>query len=219
MNHIHLIICLLVISYSAQSQNQWGFEIRTSHIVTHNGSKLNSGSTGLSAYTITKEENTNTTSFSFGALHRLNTRTTLRLHIGKHQSGRMLDLTTRDDVGTTQVYENFKNTYNLVQLTPSVSYNIINQKIKVPLEVGVSINRRMTTRGGAFVYIKNYNFDFRASSGVQFTTDKFHFGINAVYSRAISEYQTKAVQGKYLPYQHGLELVIGYTLKQNQDNL
>ncbi len=213
MKQISLIFLLLMITISAKSQNKLGFEIRTSRNVTYNASNLSGGSFGISSYRITKEENTNTTSYSFGVLYKPNVRTTLRLHIGKHKNGRILDLTSRDDVSMSQDYENINRPYKFVQITPSISYNIINQKIKMPLEFGLSINKRTNIEDIFFVFIKKYNYDLRISSGLQYDLGNMNFGMNVVYSKSISEYQDIYEFGKYEPYQIGLEFVISYLFK------
>jgi len=107
-------------------------------------------------------------------------------------------------------YENINRPYKFIQITPPISFNIINQKIKVPLELGLSINRRTNLEDIFFVFINKYNFDLRLSTGVQYDFGKLNLGMNIIYSRSINEYQAIYEFGKYKPYQLGLELAIGY---------
>jgi len=210
MRHTFLLIYFVAIASSVNAQNRVGLEIRTSINITYNGSSLSHGSFGLSSYKITREGNPTTTSYSAGLLYKANPKINLRLHFGRHQNGRIIDLTTRNDISMTADYQNVDSPYSFSQITPSISYNIIDSKLTLPIEVGLSINKATNIEDVFFVFLKKYNYDLRISSGVQYHIAEMHIGINAVLSKSITEYQGKYEYGKYLPYQIGLELAVGY---------
>ncbi|MBK8698483.1 MAG: hypothetical protein IPN29_02645 [Saprospiraceae bacterium] len=204
---------ILIFSASVFSQSTFGLEIRTSRNVTHNSSKIVGGSYGLGGYKVTKEGNPMTFSYSIALVFSPNTGSMLKIHVGRHQNGRIIDLTEYDDTFSSYSYANVDLPYNYLQLIPSYAYNIVKGKFNLPFELGLAINKRINEADIFFLGITEYNFDIRISSGFHYKMNEFSIGSNLVFSKSIKNYATKSVNGKYKPYQFGVELSIGYFFK------
>ena len=212
-------ILLLVLFFSAQglTQNTFGVEIRTSINTTHNSSLIKGAGYGYGGFEVTKELNPTTLSYSVGIMYSIKQRSIFKVHIGKHQNGRIFDLTEYDDMLSYYDYKNVDYPYNYLQIVPSYSYRLNIRKIKIPIELGFAINKRIKEEDIFFTGINEYNYDIRLSSGILYNINNFEVGCNFLYSKAIKGYENDyIVSGEYIPYQFGIELSLGYTFKREK---
>ncbi|MCB9309946.1 MAG: outer membrane beta-barrel protein [Lewinellaceae bacterium] len=213
MNHFKVIILLIVFMSSGNAQGKFGIECKIGQNTTFNSSKIEGGGNGYLIYEVTNENNPSTRSYSFGLMYALNPKFFFKLHVGRHQNGRILSLIQSDDAGGYWEYENADLPYKYLQFTPSMSYRFLDGPLKLPIEIGVSVNKLVNDDDIFFVEIKEYNVDVRMSGGLQYELNNFLFGANLTYSHALSNYLQKDVRGGYLPYQFGIEFSVGYMFK------
>jgi hypothetical protein len=218
MKIFQILIIVLFFSTKGISQHLFGIEIRTSNNITFNSSVINGGGNGFSVYEVTKESNAITSSYSVGLNYNPDKRSVFKLHFGNHQNGRIIDLTEYDDTGSVRHFVNVDSPYNYLQIVPSYAYNLYLGKFSIPIELGFAINKRIREEKIFYIGIKEYNYDFRLSSGIQYKLKNFSIGSNIVYSNSIGNYETEYVRGEYKPYQIGIELGIGYTLIGERKN-
>jgi len=209
---IFIVSLLAITSVMAQDRGKFGLEVRSSRNITYNCCAIYGGFNGSTTYTIDNEKNLNSTSYSVGLVYRINERSMLKLHVGHHQNGRNFDLTERLDNFTISKYVDSNLPYYYLQFTPSYVYHLNLGKGKIPLEGGISINKRRNEAEIFFMPINEYNYDLRLAVGYEYPIlPKLSAGVNAVYARALSPYQVASmVTGKYSPLQVGLEVNIKY---------
>lgn len=209
---------MLTFCTSGSSQNSIGVEIRATRNVTYNSSKIEGGGHSFGKYVVTDEGNLKTSTYSIGLTYSPNKVSTFKLHIGKHQNGRIIDLTDYDHTFSFTNYEHIDLKYNYLQFIPSYAYNIRKRKFNIPIELGIAINKRIKEEDIFYVGITEYNYDFRLSTGIQYNLNNFTIGSNVVYSKSIANYETENVKGEYKPYQIGIEPGIGYILTVDKEN-
>ena len=202
-----IIMVLCTVSYQIAAQSDFGFELKWNTCLTKNSGLLLGGSWGLGGYAINGEDDPITHGYSLGIVYNLNERNLVKLHFGKHQNGRILDLTVYDDVGSSYSYTAVDEPYNYFQIAPSYMYRILNNKVIIPVELGVNINMTINEKDIFFVDINKFNFDIEMSTGVDYVLfPDFIIGLHGVYTRYLNEYQDKeTVSGSYKPVQFGLE--------------
>lgn len=218
MKPLQILIIMLTFWTSGISQYSIGVELRTSRNVTYNSSRIEGGGFGYGWYEVTKEGNPITSTYSIGLTYSPNTVSTFKLHIGKHQNGRILDLTEFDDTSSSISFDNIDLPYNYLQFVPSYAYNIRKGKFGIPIELGLAINKRIKEDDIFYVGINEYNFDFRLSSGIQYNLNNFRIASNIVYSKSLGNYEKEYVTGEYKPFQIGIELGIGYIFYIEKEN-
>jgi len=217
MKLLQILITLLTFYTAGFTQHTIGVELRTSRNITYNSSRIEGGKYVLAGYTVTKEGNPTTSTYSVGLNYSPNKVSTFKLHIGKHQNGRIVDLIAYDDIFSNS-FEKVDLPYNYLQFVPSYTYNIRKGKFNIPIELGLAINKRINEDDIFYIQITEYNYDMRLSSGIQYNLNNFKIGSNIVYSKSISNYEVENVIGEYKPYQLGIEIGIAYTLSIDRLN-
>ncbi|MGB4847104.1 MAG: hypothetical protein WBP41_04250 [Saprospiraceae bacterium] len=207
---IQILFFLTIHFVSAQSK--FGIEFKLSRVKTENSGKLIGGGSCCSFYTITREGDAMTSGFSIGGVYKLNERNLLKLHFGRHQNGRVIDLTDYDDTGSSNSYTGVNVLYRYFQIAPSYTYRIINKKFVIPVEIGVNINRSANNIDVFYVAVNGYNFDYKIGTGLQYRfIPHFLIGLNGIYTGNINEYQDKYFEwGTFKPKQFGMEVSVLY---------
>jgi len=108
-------------------------------------------------------------------------------------------------------FEGVNKPFNYIQFVPSFSYNIIDGKISVPIEIGVGINKMIRIQDNFGLVINQLNYDYRVSTGINCSLNGFILGGNFVLSKAIRSYELrKYTTGSFNPYQYGAEVSVAY---------
>lgn len=209
-----LLFFLLTFASVGMAQNSFGVEIRTSRNITYNNSQLIYGFSFYNRHDITREENPTTTSYSAGLLYKIGLKSTFKLHLGRHQNGRIIGIETRDDMGNFASYDKVDIPYNYIQIAPSYAYSLLLGDFSVPIEVGLAINKRIKEEDIFYIRITEYNYDVRLSSGIHYQFDNVSLGVNFLVSKALRDYEFESYYvGEYDLYQLGAELCVAYYFK------
>ena len=195
------------------AQPRFGFEILSSRLKTENNGHLVGGASTFYYYEIDRELDPTTYSFTAGAYYILHERHLLKLRIGRHRNGRILDLRAYDDIGSTYTYSGADNPYQYFVLAPSYTYRLLNKKFIIPLEIGLQMNESVQKHEIGFVGVDLYNFDMAMSAGLQYRiANYFIIGLHGKYIHYLSEYQWGIERGTFKPRQYGMELSLMYEL-------
>lgn len=221
MRLTQILIIVMLYSTSGFTQVSIGLEVRSSRNVTYNSSKIEGGGSGFGGYEVIKEGNPTTSSYSIGITYSPNMSNTFKLHIGRHQNGRILDLSEHDDTfSLPSIFEKVDLPYTYLQITPSYAFNLQREKYKIPIELGFAINKIINEEDTFYIGINEYNYDLRISSGIHYKLNNISIGSNVVFSKSVNNYASKFVDGEYLPNQIGIEVALGYTFKiERNDNI
>jgi len=210
MRRFFWISIFLLILSSCQAQTKFALELRGSRSITFNRSAIIGGGQAFQYISVDNEANSFTNSFSLGFLYLLNDRITLKLHVGRHQNGRIFDLTVSDDTFSFDEYLNVDLPYNYIQFVPSFSYLILQGKLSVPIELGVAMNKRIMEDEIFYIGVREHNFDLRMSAGIKYdVTPKVSVGSNVLIAKALRNYlDSEFFMGNFDPNQIGLELSV-----------
>ena len=194
------------------AQSNFGIELRASRNITINSGVVEGETIFFnSKIVVSKEENPITLSYSIGAYYRITKNHMFKLHFGWHQNGRIYDLVYQEE-WQFYPYERWDRAYQYYEITPSYCYQINIGRLRLPIELGVRINK-LIYRDDTFIHVKEYNYDLRMALGVSYAlTDHFNVGINGLFANALEAYQDEKVTGTYKPRQFGLELSLMYDL-------
>jgi hypothetical protein len=114
-----LFIPIILFTTFAAGQSRWGIEVKGSRFNTTNSGQLKGGNYGEGSYTILEEGDLITYSQSLGVVYRINERNLVKLHLGSHQNGRVLSLTTCTDTGC-ETYYDVNEVYQYFQIALSM---------------------------------------------------------------------------------------------------
>jgi hypothetical protein len=212
------ILFLFIIVHPVSSQSRFGLEVKAGRTTTFNSGEMMGGGYGLVWYTISSEQDLTANNQSIGMTYRLNERNLLKLHLGRHQNGRVITAMLCDDSGFCQSFTNANAVYHYIQLAPSYAFRILNKRIIIPLEAGININMRVKEAYILLVGINEFNFDYEFSTGLDYKLEpNFLIGLHGIYTSNINEYQDKmSVYGTYKPKQLGFEFSINYEFGETQ---
>ncbi len=192
------------------TQPQIGVEVSYSRFKTYNTAEL-IGSGGLSSYIVDREGDALSNTFTLSFLYKITDRHIVKLAFGRHQNGRVLDVSLYDDTqGIYAQWEGVDRPYNYFQISPRYTYRLIFGNLIVPLELGFNINKRINVYDIAYVMINKFNYDLRLSTGIQYRfIQNMVAGISAVYHHGLNEYQYDPWEnGIFKPRQIGIEFSI-----------
>lgn len=218
MKPFKILFFIAIISVTSQAQGKFGIELRSGRYETYNsGRVLGYSYEKFYGCKIIKEGNPTTTSYSFGLLYKLTKSLTTKLHIGKHQNGRILDLVFFDEF-TYNMRNDEDWPFHYFQICPSFSYRFIDKNFGLPIEVGIAVNKALNEKDASCIFINEYNYDVRLSLGIDYQIMNFKIGSNFIFSNSLKEYQREEImQGQYTPYQLGMELSVGFYLRVLKD--
>ncbi len=202
-------ICLL------HGQSPWGLEYRYSENETKNRdiffiSDVN-GTSSFHEYI--GQRPLWTKSHSVGLCYHLSRRHIIKLHMGKHESGQIVDIRSfTDDFGGPYISYDRKNKFKSYQANPSFTFALFYKKLSFPIELGVNINK-LHNRSNIFIgYPKIFMFDARLAAGLGVQIDhNFTLSANVVVMRAIADYlRPSRTHVSYLPQIIGAETRVAY---------
>ncbi len=208
---IRILLIVLIFCNLSKGQTKIGLEFRTSLNSTFNNSEILSGR----YFILTDERNALTNSFSFGLFYDLNRFGVFKVHFGRHQNGRIIDgMSYFGHNGGNYDFFGIDAPAKYFQIVPSYAYSYSFGKSRIPLELGWAMNKLVNIEDLRFVGINSYNYDIRASLGYEYSIFKnASIGFNAIYSKALTNYSDEFfIDGKFEPYQFGLELSLKYAI-------
>ena len=210
-----VLVVFLFLSHQSFTQSNFGLEIKAGRNITTNSGTILGSTPNLSGYIIDKEQNISTNNYGIGVYYNKSNKHFFKLHFGRYQNGRLLDLSLIDDVSGPRPFQNIKATYSYFQICPSYAYAFRLGKVSIPIELGICINKRINVLDIKYVGISKYNFDMKLSYGATYNlAEDLNLGVNFVYFHALKDYQDKdLVRGVFNPRQYGLELVVAYNFK------
>lgn len=218
MKSYFLFFILISISTSAFAQSKWGIEIKGSRFNTTNSGQLEGGSYGFSYYMIDDEKDLVAYSQSLGLIYLLNDKHLIKLHLGNHQNGRELSITSCDDVGNCTSDTDVNAVYHYFQIAPSYTYRFIHKRLLLPIEAGININLERNEIKQYYVPVKSVNFDYEFSVGLDYRLDpELIIGLHGLFTGNINEYQDESIEyGTLKPKELGIEFSIIYEFGKTQ---
>ena len=219
MKYQLLLLTTLLIVQSAFSQSKWGIEFKGSRFNTSNSGALKGGNDGERSYTILEEDDLLTYSQSLGVVYRINEKNLVKLHLGRHQNGRVLSIYACTDTGC-ETYNDIQEGYQYFQIALSYAYRLLNKRIMIPLEGGININRLTNEIKLSGAPLNEYNFDYEISAGVDYRLDpELIIGLHGLFTGNMNEYQDSDIEtGTFLPKSLGLEFSIIYEFGKTADS-
>lgn len=211
-----MICCLTLVCISlVQAQISYGIEARTTYNKTHNRGEITGASSGFVVAVTDDWGDPWTYNYSLGLLMGLGNTITFKLHIGRHQNGRVMDFSVMDDTFSEYEDQNVLVRYDYLQFTPAISYRASKGAHAFPFELGLSINKSIKKEDIVYFINKAINYDVRLSAGYEYSLSRqLSVGLNAVFSRAINNYlDNEWSYGSFLPTQIGAELNVKYVIK------
>lgn len=207
------LLCSLSLSLSLSAQSGWGIEVRTDFHKTYNHSQLKSTSYPYYVAIVEEEADPNTKSFSLGLLKEINDRLTVKLHAGQHENGRVLTVSLVSDDLTVQEFQKADIPYVYFHLTPSVAYKLVNGRLSLPIELGLSFNKLSNRADIFYIDVHNYNYDVRCYMGLEYEiVSGLNFGAHLMATQALRPYSPKEVGGSFVPFQIGGAFSLSYRM-------
>lgn len=209
--YLGIIAIFLITINCASGQSRFGVEVKLDQVITENTGHLEGG---CCFYDITKESDLTSFNYSLGVVYKLNDRHLIKLHFGHHHNGRVIDLTDYDDLLGSTSYSGIDASNTYLQVAPSYSFRALNKKVIIPVEVGINWNSRIKEENTFYVGIKEQNYDYELSVGVQYRfVPGFLMGMHGIYSGTFNDYLNKQIAwGSFKPRQLGVGLTIAYGL-------
>jgi hypothetical protein len=132
----------------------------------------------------------------------------IKLGFGLHQQGREFDVRFYSDWGTDVIFYDEIAQFQFLQVSPQYQYRINSGKFRLPVEIGLNINKTTRVPEIRFTSVDKLNLDLRLGTGVEYQfSDHLAVGLRAIYHHALTDYQDIDFEdGIYRPRQTGLEV-------------